>query len=145
MSFNCDLCRYFKRNNFTVGVFPCMPWGQIRIVSVIEITSNEGVHKINFQRRVDTKMKSLIKNMALTMSIAGISLNATAAAVIGSQLEQQLQNMTATDSAMVVVSYDQLDALINISIAKLIKSWFSARRSVSISSYYWCDGITNAN
>ncbi len=45
------------------------------------------------------------------MSIAGISLNATAAAVIGSQLEQQLKNMTATDSAMVVVSYDQLDAL----------------------------------
>ena len=56
-------------------------------------------------------MKSLIKNMALTMSIAGFSLNATAAAVIGSQLEQQLQTMTATDSAMVVVSYDQLDAL----------------------------------
>ncbi|SEK71806.1 serine protease AprX [Colwellia chukchiensis] len=56
-------------------------------------------------------MKSLIKNMALTMSIAGISLNATAAAVIGSQLEQKLQSMAATDSAMVVVSYDQLDAL----------------------------------
>jgi serine protease AprX len=56
-------------------------------------------------------MKSLIKNMALTMSIAGISLHATAAAVIGAQLEQQLQNMTATDSAMVVVSYNQLEAL----------------------------------
>jgi serine protease AprX len=56
-------------------------------------------------------MKSLIKNMALTMSIAGISLYATAAAVIGAQLEQQLQNMTATDSAMVVVSYNQLEAL----------------------------------
>lgn len=54
------------------------------------------------------------------MSIAGISLNATAAAVIGSQLEQQLQNMTATDSAMVVVSYDQLDALTTTQLQSLL-------------------------
>jgi serine protease AprX len=65
-------------------------------------------------------MKTLIKNMALTMSIAGISLNATAAAVIGSQLEQQLQNMTALDSAMVVVSYDQLDALSTSQLQSLL-------------------------
>lgn len=58
--------------------------------------------------------------MALTMSIAGISLSATAAAVIGSQLEQQLQNMTVTDSAMVVVSYDQLDALTTTQLQSLL-------------------------
>ncbi|MFT6902197.1 MAG: serine protease AprX [Colwellia sp.] len=65
-------------------------------------------------------MKSIIKNIALTMSIAGISLSATAAAVIGSQLEQQLQNMKATDSAMVVVSYDQLDALTTSQLQSLL-------------------------
>ncbi|TWX56871.1 S8 family peptidase [Colwellia hornerae] len=65
-------------------------------------------------------MKTIIKNMALTMSIAGISLSATAAAVIGSQLEQQLQNMTVTDSAMVVVSYDQLDALTTTQLQSLL-------------------------
>jgi serine protease AprX len=65
-------------------------------------------------------MKATIKNMALTMSIAGISLSATAAAVIGSQLEQQLQNMTVTDSAMVVVSYDQLDALTTTQLQSLL-------------------------
>jgi serine protease AprX len=65
-------------------------------------------------------MKSIIKNIALTMSIAGISLSTTAAAVIGSQLEQQLQNMKATDSAMVVVSYDQLDALTTSQLQSLL-------------------------
>jgi serine protease AprX len=65
-------------------------------------------------------MKSIIKNIALSMSIAGISLSATAAAVIGSQLEQQLQNMKATDSAMVVVSYDQLDALTTSQLQSLL-------------------------
>ncbi|TWX72775.1 S8 family peptidase [Colwellia sp. C1TZA3] len=65
-------------------------------------------------------MKSIIKNMALTMSIAGISLSATAAAVIGSQLEQKLQNMTATDRVMVVVSYDQLDALTTTQLQSLL-------------------------
>jgi serine protease AprX len=54
------------------------------------------------------------------MSIAGVSLSATAAAVIGSQLEQQLQNMTATDSTMVVVSYDQLDALTTTQLQNLL-------------------------
>lgn len=54
------------------------------------------------------------------MSIAGISLSTTAAAVIGSQLEQQLQNMKATDSAMVVVSYDQLDALTTSQLQSLL-------------------------
>ena len=58
--------------------------------------------------------------MALTLSIAGISLSATAAAVIGSQLEQQLQNMKATDSAMVVVSYDQLHALTTSQLQSLL-------------------------
>ncbi|MFQ3250935.1 MAG: serine protease AprX [Glaciecola sp.] len=65
-------------------------------------------------------MKSLITKIALGMSIAGISLNATAAAVIGSQLEQKLQNMAATDSAMVVVSYDQLDALSTTQLQSLL-------------------------
>jgi serine protease AprX len=65
-------------------------------------------------------MKSIIKNMVLTMSITGISLSATAAAVIGSQLEQQLQNMKATDSAMVVVSYEQLDALTTPQLQSLL-------------------------
>lgn len=65
-------------------------------------------------------MISIIKNMPLIMSIAGVSLSATAAAVIGSQLEQKLQNMTATDSTMVVVSYDQLDALTTTQLQNLL-------------------------
>ncbi|GAA6204245.1 hypothetical protein NBRC116600_10420 [Thalassotalea sp. SU-HH00458] len=54
------------------------------------------------------------------MSIAGVSLSATATAVIGSQLEQKLENMLSTDSAMVVVSYDQLDALSTSQIQTLL-------------------------
>ncbi|WP_448548759.1 S8 family peptidase [Thalassotalea fusca] len=65
-------------------------------------------------------MKSIIKNMAMTMTIAGVSLSATASAVIGSQLEQKLKNMSLTDSAMVVVSYDQLDALSTSQLQSLL-------------------------
>jgi serine protease AprX len=65
-------------------------------------------------------MISIIKNMPLIMSIASFSLSATAPAVIDSQLEQKLQNMTATDSTMVVVSYDQLDALTTTQLQNLL-------------------------
>ena len=65
-------------------------------------------------------MKSSIKNILAGLTIAGFSLNAAAAAVIGNQLEQKLQTMSATESAMVVVSYDQLGALSNTQLQNLL-------------------------
>ncbi|XQF89362.1 hypothetical protein ACOBV8_09915 [Pseudoalteromonas espejiana] len=65
-------------------------------------------------------MKSSIKNILAGLSLAGFSLNAAAAAVIGNQLEQKLQTMSATESAMVVVSYDQLGALSNTQLQNLL-------------------------
>lgn len=65
-------------------------------------------------------MKLLMKNMAVGLTLAGFSLNAAAAAVIGSQLEQQLKTMSLTDKAMVVVSYEQMEALKATQISKLI-------------------------
>ena len=65
-------------------------------------------------------MKSSIKNILAGLSLAGFSLNAAAAAVIGHQLEQKLQTMSATESAMVVVSYDQLGALSNTQLQNLL-------------------------
>lgn len=56
-------------------------------------------------------MNITFKKMALSAALAGFSLNAAAEAVIGSKLEQQLGSMNLTDSTMVVVSYDQLDAV----------------------------------
>ena len=56
-------------------------------------------------------MNAFIKNMALAMSISGVSLSASAAAVLGAQLENKLDTMAPMDSTMVVVSYDQLDAI----------------------------------
>ena len=58
--------------------------------------------------------------MAVGLTLAGFSLNAAAAAVIGSQLEQQLKTMSLTDKAMVVVSYEQMEALKATQISKLI-------------------------
>lgn len=65
-------------------------------------------------------MKSSIKNILAGLSLAGFSLNAAAAAVIGNQLEQKLQTMTAADTTMVVVSYDQLGALSNTQLQNLL-------------------------
>ncbi len=65
-------------------------------------------------------MKSLVKNIAASVALTGFSLSATAAAVMGSQLEQKLQTMSLTDKTMVVVSYDQLDALSNEQLTGLL-------------------------
>lgn len=65
-------------------------------------------------------MNKFVKKLAISLSIAGISLNATAAAVIGSQLESNLTTMAQTDTTMVVVSYDQLDPLSTNQIQSLI-------------------------
>lgn len=54
--------------------------------------------------------------MTVVLTLAGFSLNAAAVAVTGSQLEQQLKTM----KAMVVVSYEQMEALTATQISKLI-------------------------
>lgn len=56
-------------------------------------------------------MKKSFSTLALATALAGFSLNATAQAVIGAQLEQKLTTMSALDEALVVVTYDQMDAL----------------------------------
>ncbi|AOE49819.1 S8 family peptidase [Kangiella sediminilitoris] len=56
-------------------------------------------------------MNMKLKKLALSAALAGFSLNAAAEAVIGSELEQQLNTMSLTDSTMAVVTYDQLDAV----------------------------------
>ena len=56
-------------------------------------------------------MKKIITSIALAGTLAGFSLNATAAAVIGSQLQDKLTAMSPTDEALVVVTYDQLTPL----------------------------------
>ena len=65
-------------------------------------------------------MNKLIKNLAISLSVAGISLNATAAAVLGSQLESKLTSMTPADKTMVVVSYDQLEPLSTAQLQTLV-------------------------
>ncbi|WP_244926791.1 S8 family peptidase [Pseudoalteromonas gelatinilytica] len=65
-------------------------------------------------------MKLLMKNMAVSLTVAGFSLNAAAAAVIGSQLEKQLTTMSLTDKTMVVVSYDQMESLKTSQLTKLL-------------------------
>ncbi len=66
-------------------------------------------------------MKVSVKGLALSAALTGFSLSATAQAVIGSQLQQQLKQMGPLDSTMVVVSYDQLDALNSTQLAGLLK------------------------
>ncbi|RJF33820.1 peptidase S8 [Pseudoalteromonas gelatinilytica] len=61
-----------------------------------------------------------MKNMAVSLTVAGFSLNAAAAAVIGSQLEKQLTTMSLTDKTMVVVSYDQMESLKTSQLTKLL-------------------------
>ncbi|WP_407929715.1 S8 family peptidase [Kangiella shandongensis] len=56
-------------------------------------------------------MNIKLKKLALSAALAGFSLNAAAEAVIGSELDQQLDTMSLTDNTMVVVTYDQLDAV----------------------------------
>ncbi|MDI4654598.1 MULTISPECIES: S8 family serine peptidase [Pseudoalteromonas] len=65
-------------------------------------------------------MKLLMKNMAVSLTVAGFSLNAAAAAVMGSQLEKQLTTMSLTDKTMVVVSYDQMESLKTSQLTKLL-------------------------
>ncbi|NUJ40984.1 S8 family serine peptidase [Pseudoalteromonas sp. 0303] len=61
-----------------------------------------------------------MKNMAVSLTVAGFSLNAAAAAVMGSQLEKQLTTMSLTDKTMVVVSYDQMESLKTSQLTKLL-------------------------
>ncbi|MBD3666995.1 MAG: S8 family serine peptidase [Kangiella sp.] len=56
-------------------------------------------------------MNTQIKRLALAATLAGFSMNAAAEAVIGSELHQNLQTMSVTDSTMAVVTFDQLDQL----------------------------------
>ncbi len=56
-------------------------------------------------------MNTQIKRLALAATLAGFSMNASAEAVIGSELQQNLQTMSITDSTMAVVTFDQLDQL----------------------------------
>lgn len=45
-------------------------------------------------------MNTQIKRLALAATLAGFSMNAAAEAVIGSELQQNLQTMSVTDSTM---------------------------------------------
>lgn len=56
-------------------------------------------------------MNTQIKRLALAATLAGFSMNAAAEAVIGSELQQNLQTMSVTESTMAVVTFDQLDQL----------------------------------
>lgn len=56
-------------------------------------------------------MNTNFKRLVCAAALAGFSMNAAAEAVIGSELQQNLQTMSVTDSTMAVVTFDQLDQL----------------------------------
>lgn len=65
-------------------------------------------------------MNTQFKRLACAAALAGFSMNAAAEAVIGSELQQNLQTMSVTESTMAVVTFDQLDQLAPEQIQSLL-------------------------